>query len=59
MKDFLNNLDSSDTFALIIATLLVLLAISICLIINITTSIDLYLLRDNAQAVALYLTKGN
>lgn len=57
MKDFLNNLESDAK--LFIATLLTILVaiISLVLITNISTTIDLYLLRDNQQAMTLYLNK--
>lgn len=58
MKHFLDNLDSSDTIVFALFLIIAVAVIFIVGIINFFTSLDLYLLKDNAQAVALYLGKG-
>lgn len=59
MKDFFNNLDSDAKFLIAILLILLVAILSIVLITNISTTIDLYLLRDNHQAIILYLHKGD
>lgn len=59
MKDFFNDLDSDYKFIIAVLMIVLIGVAFIVVVVNISKTIDLYLLRDNYQAVTLYLHKGN